>query len=360
MINLIDRYIIKTFFGFFIAGLVVFVAIFLAVDALSMSVKYPDVVASIWLKYYSFMVPEILYQMVSAACLMGTLFTLSSLNKSSELVALFASGHSLLRICMPIIASVFIISGITFAVGDQILPHFAQQKNFVYFYDIIKRPGSFSTVKTNRIWFRSHNSIYNISTINQKSKTAEGFTLYQFDDNWQLLQMITANKAKIKDKQWELKDGSITLFTEDSSFPLSKNFDKKTVVLEEVLEDIQFSANSTDILSVDDLKRYIQKNKLAGLDTTSFEVGYYAKFAFAFTGLVMTLLGIPFGISSSRSGGLMLNIGICLLLVFAYWTLYNTSLTLGYHGTLPPQLAAWGPNVLCSILALIQIQRQKK
>jgi lipopolysaccharide export system permease protein len=360
VINLIDRYISKTFFGFFIAGLIVFVAIFLAVDALSMSVKFPDVAGNIWLKYYSFMSPEILYQMIPSACLLGTLFTLSTLNKNSELVALFASGHSLLRVCAPILVSVLIISGVTFAVGDQILPRFTQQKNFVYFYDIIKRPGSYSTVKTNRIWFRSHNSIYNISTINQKSKTAEGFTLYQFDENWQLLQMITAGKAKIQNKQWELKDGTITLFTEDSSFPLSKNFEKKTVVLEEVLEDIQFSANSTDILSIDDLKKYIVKNKAAGLDTTSFEVGYYAKFAFAFTALVMTLLGIPFGISSSRSGGLMLNIGICLVLVFAYWTLYNTSLTLGYHGTMPPLFAAWGPNILSSALAFAQIRRQRK
>lgn len=360
MLSLLDRYILKSFLGYFLGGLVVFITIFLAVDVLSLTMRYPDAAASSLFNYYAFYLAEVIYQMVPVACLLGVLFTLSTLNRSSELLALFACGFSLKRICFPIFIAVAIISGLFFTAADQLLPRFVQLKNYTYYHEIKKRPGQYSTIKTDRIWYRSKNTIFNIKTINRPKATAEGLTLYQFSENWDLAQMITAARVELLGRQWKLLKGSITLFTEATSFPMTQDFDEKIISIDEEIGDIQSSFNSVDVLSFKDLKRYIQKNKEAGLDTVSLEVVYHDKFASLVAAFVMVLLGIPFSVSSNRSGGVMLNIGFCLLMVVIYWTLKNSSLTLGHHGSLPPVIAAWGPNVLMTMVGLALVTRIKK
>jgi lipopolysaccharide export system permease protein len=346
--------------GYFLGGLIVFITIFLAVDVLSLTMRYPDASATALLSYYTFYLAEIIYQMVPVACLLGVLFTLSTLNRSSELLALFACGFSLMRICFPIFIAVGVLSGAFFTAADQLLPRFVQLKNYTYYHEIKKRPGQYSTIKTDRIWYRSKNTIFNIKTINRQKATAEGLTLYQFSENWDLAQMITADRVELLGRQWKLLKGSITLFTEATSFPLTQDFDEKIISIDEEIGDIQSSFNSVDVLSFKDLKRYIQKNKEAGLDTVSLEVVYHDKFASLVAAFVMVLLGIPFSVSSNRSGGVMLNIGFCLLMVVIYWTLKNSSLTLGHHGNLPPVIAAWGPNVLMTMVGLALVTRIKK
>jgi lipopolysaccharide export system permease protein len=215
-------------------------------------------------------------------------------------------------------------------------------------------------VKTDRIWYRSKNTIFNIKTINRPKSTAEGLTLYQFSENWDLAQMITASRVELMGRQWKLLKGSITLFTAATSFPLTQDFDEKVIAIDEELGDIQSSFNSVDVLSLKDLKRYIQKNKEAGLDTVSLEVVYHDKFASLIAAFVMVLLGIPFSVNPNRSGGIMINIGFCLGMVVIYWTLKNSSLTLGHHGNLPPFLAAWGPNILMTLVGLGLVSRTKK
>lgn len=360
MLPLVDRYVLKSFLGFFFGGLVVFMTIFMAVDAMSLTVRFPDAASSSMLNYYLFYLPEIVYQMVPVACLLGVLFTLSTLNRSSELLAFFSCGLSLMRVCFPIFVAVAIISGLFFSAADQLLPRFVQLKNYTYYHEIKKRPGQYSTVKTDRIWYRSKNTIFNIKSINRQKAMAQGLTLYQFSENWDLAQMITASRVELLGRQWKLLKGSLTLFTEASSFPLTQDFDEKIIAIDEDLGDIQSSFSSVDVLSFKDLKRYIQKNKEAGLDTVSLEVVYQEKFAALLAGFVMVLLGIPFSVSSNRSGGIMLNIGFCLLTVVVYWTLKNSSLTLGHHGHLPPFLAAWGPNLLMTIIGLGLVARTKK
>ena len=137
-------------------------------------------------------------------------------------------------------------------------------------------------------------------------------------------------------------------------------FKTKKITMNEDSKDLTSSGQTSDMLSQNELSQFIAKNKEAGLDTIHYEVDYHAKYAFAFAGIVMCLLGIPFSVSRSRSGGTFLNIGICMGLVFAYWVLYSSSLTLGGHGYLPAILAAWIPSFLMGGLGLYFLKRLKR
>jgi lipopolysaccharide export system permease protein len=99
----IDRYVSGLFWFYFAGGLLVFITIFTAIDALSTMVTYKDAAPSALLAYYGYSMPEIIYRMSPMACLLGTVFTISTLNKTNELVALYSLGTSLLRITAPIL-----------------------------------------------------------------------------------------------------------------------------------------------------------------------------------------------------------------------------------------------------------------
>ena len=138
--NRIDYYTSKLFWGYFIGALLVFVTIFSAVDAMSMMVNYKGVETSALLRYYIYAFPDGLQKMLPVACLMATVLTLSTLNKANELVALHASGMSLLRISTPLLISVFVVSSIFYFVGDRMGPSMTRQKNYIFYNQIKKCP----------------------------------------------------------------------------------------------------------------------------------------------------------------------------------------------------------------------------
>lgn len=358
--QLIDRYILKLFSLFLAAGVLIFVTLYLTVDVMSFAMRYNDADTSSLMKYYSYHTPWIIYQLMPVACLMATLFTLSTLSRSNELTALFSMGLSLRRIVTPILITVLLVSATVFVVGDQVLPRLIQKRNYVEYVEIKKRPGLYSTVKTNKIWFRTENILFNIKTLSPETASAQGITLYYFDPSWQLTQLIAANRVEMRDNLWELKDGLVTLFAAESSFPLTRSFTSKTITMNEDLRDIQATSNSSDIMSLRELNRFIDRNKEAGLDTLRYEVDFHGKFGFAFAAFVMSLVGVPFSVGRQRSGGTFMNIGICLALAFLYWVFYSSGLTLGEHAVLPPIVAAWGPNLLTLSIALFLMRRLKR
>jgi lipopolysaccharide export system permease protein len=354
----IDRYLLGLFWTAFGASLLVFLTLFIATDAMTILVKYKEISAVIILKYYALYSPEVIYKMLPIACVVGTVMTISSLNKGSELVALFASGLSLFRISRVIFVSIIIVGIFSYYSSDRLMPVFSRQKNFIYYNEMEKTPSRFQTIKTNKIWYRSKNSIFNIKTLNADGNKAQGLSLYFFNDKWDLVQMLTADSVLLNGKQWILQHGSVTVFDKTSSFPLKDNFVEKTIVMTEDAQDLRSTGQTSDLLTQSELHRFINKNKEAGLDTIRYEVDFYSKFSFALAGFVMSLLALPFCVERGRGGGLMKNIGISIGLVVIYWILHNTSQTLGQHGSIAPILAAWLPNVSMLMLGVFRRRRR--
>lgn len=358
--TIIDRYLAKMFLFFFFAGLLVFVTLYMAIDALSFVVRNSDAEALSIIRYYAYLSPSLIYQLFPVAGLLATLMTLSQLSRNNELVALFSLGWSLVRISTPLIILVAFFSALNFLLGDQVVPALTQKKHYVEYVEIKKKPSLYSTVTTNKVWYRVQNIIFNIKTLNSEEGTAQGLTLYYFDQNWHLIQLITAQQMKIVDRKWHLMNGSVTLFAQESSFPLTQKFSEKDISMAEDLVDLKAAPNSSDLLTLRELGRFIDRNKEAGLETTRYEVDYHSRWGFAFAGLVMAMLGIPFTVGKARSGGMFSNLLTCFGLAFGYWILYSSSLALGQHGYIPPVISAWGPNLLGMALSVFLILRLKR
>jgi lipopolysaccharide export LptBFGC system permease protein LptF len=61
----------------------------------------------------------------------------------------------------------------------------------------------------------------------------------------------------------------------------------------------------------------------------------------------MTLLAVPFGVSTGRRGALY-GIGIGIGIALTYWVMSSVFIAVGSAGALSPFLAAWSPNIIFS------------
>lgn len=359
MFSIIDRYIAKQFVINLLGSLLVLVSLFVAVDFLS-NLTNVDVAGDVIVRYYKYSIPSIIYQMLPISCIIATIFTLTSLNKANELVALFASGMSLARISAPILICTSLFGAFSFVASDQLLPGFQKARDYILYVEIKKKPYLYATVKTNKIWYRSGNIIFYFQSLNSEKNRAQKGQFYYFDSEWNLVQAIKASSVLLDGAKWKLYNGALSLFPQEAGYPMNTSFKEKEIQINEELADIQTDTGSADKLSLSQLSKFIKKNKSAGLETTQFEVSYHSKFGYAFSCLVLVLLGIPFSVEKARSGGMASKIGICISLVFAFWAANSSFLTLARHGSLPPILGAWGANFILLGIAIYLLLKQKK
>ena len=98
-------------------------------------------------------------------------------------------------------------------------------------------------------------------------------------------------------------------------------------------------------MTVPELRRHIADLKASGFNWLPLAVELQRKIAFPFVTVVMTLLAVPFGVTTGRRGALY-GIGIGIVIALAYWIVSSVFVALGSAGLLPPFLAAWSANII--------------
>ncbi len=109
-----------------------------------------------------------------------------------------------------------------------------------------------------------------------------------------------------------------------------------------------------DRMTFAELKHYIEQMETSGYHVVPYQVQLQKKVAFPIVTVVMTLLAVPFAVTTGRSGALY-GIGVGISLAILYWTAQSVFGAMGAAGLFPPLLAAWAPNVLFGAAALYML-----
>lgn len=310
--------------------------------------------------YHLLNVPQIFVQMTPPAVLITTVLTLSGLNRTQELTALYSIGIGLRRIMMVLLSMVFMISCFTLVLQDRILPAMYRKRTTYHWREMRKRTDFYLDIKQNKIWYRSKNLIYNLRTFDRKSNTIHGMAVYSFDEDFNLKQVVDAERAAYTPAGWRLMNGTVTVFSNEDSFPMTSKFQEKELLIAETPRDFQEIEKEVDGLRLKELFTYIRKTKSTGMDTKGYEVKFHSRMSLSFIPIVMCILGVPFSIRNRREGGMAKDLGLCLGLTFFYWLFFSVGLSLGTNGALPPGLAAWLPSTIFAALAVALIARRSR
>jgi lipopolysaccharide export LptBFGC system permease protein LptF len=107
-------------------------------------------------------------------------------------------------------------------------------------------------------------------------------------------------------------------------------------------------------MTLGELRTYISQLRASGANVLPYLVELHRKIAFPLVTVVMTLIAVPFAITTGRRGA-MYGIGIGIVLAIVYFIVMSVFVALGQGGVLTPVLAAWAPNLMFSALAAYMI-----
>ncbi len=330
--------------------MIAMIALFLA-QSLFMDLYAHDFTTEQILIYHLMNIPLISVQMAPPAVLLATVLTLSGLARTQEIIACYAIGFGLKRLMALVLVFVCLVSALILLMEDRILPPVFKIRTTYYWRDMKKSRDFFLDFKRDKIWYRSKNMIYNLERFDTHAQIIHGMTIYTFDDDFNLVQVIGAERAEYTKKGWKLLNGTVTVFASDNPFPLAKSFVEKEILISESPKEFQEIEKEVDGLRFKELHDYIARMKNAGADTKGYEVKFQSRISTSLIPLVMCFLAVPFSVGRRREGGLAKDLSLCLAATFFYWLFYSVGLSLGTNGVLPPWAAAWLPSLIFLTIA---------
>jgi LPS export ABC transporter permease LptG/LPS export ABC transporter permease LptF len=341
--SLLDRYISRTYLR--IAGLsfLALLGLFYISTFLDKSDKVfkgeATIIDVLTLLVYS--TPKFVYFIIPIAALLSVLVTFGLLARSSELTVMKACGISLYRASLSVVVLSLVFSAVIFGMEQRLLAIANRQAEIVDSKIRGRTPRVFDAV--NRQWVVGRTgAIYHYSYFDPQRKELARLAIYEpREDNLGLVSATLADRAQYEGR-WVGHQVRVGQFA--AGAPQWTTFAERQLPLEppDYFESEQPVA---EMMTVAELRRYVDELSASGLNVVHLAVELQHKLAFPFVTLVMTLLAIPFGVSTGRRGALYA-IGLGIILALSYWIVTSLFVALGKSGLLAPVLAAWTPNII--------------
>lgn len=346
--KIVDRYLRSCHLRLISLSLGAFVAIFLVIDFLEKIGKFSRGGATLTQMgtFFACRLPEVLVQVIPLAVLMGTILSIGALSRQSEITAMRSGGMSLLRIGRPLLMVGAAISIGTFAMEEFLVPPASGKAR--YLEEVVigkKNPNTF--FRQDNIWYRDRQAILQARLFEPATRSLRGVTLWRLGDDLQPQTRLDADRALFTDRGWEFRKVSERQVAGGTA-AAPRHLDTMLVPLSLKMDDLKVVGKHAENMGYFALRRYCAKLEQGGYETTAYRAVLQSKLALPCTSLVMVFLGIPFALKSNRSSGIAVGVGISLGIGFSYYILSAILISFGQAGTLPPLLAAWAANVLCT------------
>ncbi len=291
--------------------------------------------------------PSLIYLMAPMAVLLGVLITFGLLDKSSELVAMKASGFSIYRATLPIIALSAVFAAGLFVFDQLYIPHTNREQEILR--NEIKGKPAQTYLQADRKWiFGESNEIYYYRFFDPESNAFGGISIFEFDPNtFQLTRRIYADRAHWEERlhKWVFEQGWVRTL-HGSSIQDYRTFEVAT--FNEIHEDPSYfkkEVKQSSEMNYEELRRYIDDLQQSGFDTVRLKVQLQKKIAFPVIALVMAVLAIPFS-ASGRRGGALVGVAVAIGIAVVYWMTSGLFEAMGNANQLPALLAAWAPDFI--------------
>src|SRR5262249_48053636 len=105
-----------------------------------------------------------------------------------------------------------------------------------------------------------------------------------------------------------------------------------------------------DLMTFRELYDYTKRLDASGLNIAEQRVDLYGRLSYPLVTFVMTLIGIPFALTTGRRGALY-GIGLALVLAVSYWLVTAIFVASGKAMLMPAVLAAAAPTILFAAFA---------
>ncbi|HZM85610.1 MAG TPA: LptF/LptG family permease [Blastocatellia bacterium] len=348
--QLLDRLVLSDLMRFFLfilggfSALILIITLFQLLDYITRNNIDWAIVAN----YLLFLLPWIVNSVAPMAALVAVMITFGILHKTSQVVALKASGQSIFRLAAPALLASLLLSAFVFVNQDYILPFTnRRQNNLRYLIRKGQEPPQTFYQTTNKWIFGTESRIFNYAYFTPTNNTFARLNVLDLSrEPFGIKRRLYARRAwwDSTSQEWVLEKGWERLFEGDRPTGF-ESFDQRRVALAEHPEYFKKESVGSSSMTLAELRRAINDLSRSGFDVLDLRIALQSKIAFPLTCLVMVMVGLPFSFSVGKRGALY-GVAIGMAIGLAYWGLTGVFEQMGRYEVLPPMLAAWGPNLL--------------
>lgn len=362
--KLLDKYIFLEWFKSFlltlsaIAGVIVIGNMFDDLpDLLEQKASILDI-----FNLYIYLIPSFFPIIIPISLLVSLLFFLGNLRRSNEIVAMQASGLSLLQITRTLWMAGLALTLLLVIFNSSIIPlsiertkkienklrvSKAEQEDSIDNVGLSSKLVFDNTAK-GRLWY--------IHRFNELTHHAFGINIYIRDQNGIEVSRVMAGEAYFdqEQKHWTLKDGREILFNPQEGEP------KQSIIFDEKIFP-DFTESPEIMVSLSKKPRHLSLFQLRGIlrelnyeanpNVASYAVKYQSLLANPLSCLIIVAIAIPFAAFGVRTNP-MVGVSKAIILFFAYYVIANIGGILGGQLVLSAWLGAWLPNFAMIVFAL--------
>jgi LPS export ABC transporter permease LptG/LPS export ABC transporter permease LptF len=363
--ELVDTYVLSSFLFYFFLLLLTFVAIFhvftffsLLSDIFKNHPPMSDV-----LSYHVFLTPRLIYEMTPLAVLAAVLVCFGVLTKHNEVTAFKACGISLYRLSVPVLVAGLLLSGGLFLFDHTLVPEWDRRQDALRNKIKGKAPATYLRPDRKWVYVREHERVYFYKYFDPRETAMMGVNVYEIDPvTFHLKRHISAQRARWeaplnawvfeKGRSWEMVGVNVT--RSDYFMDGTRTFPE----LEETPEYFVHEVKQSRQMNFQELQKYIVELQRSGFDTIPLQVQLQKKFSVPLFALIMAMVSIPFAFLTGNRGA-MAGVGLSLGIAIAYFSLQQLFEQVGNLDQLPPQVAAWSPDVVFSLAGLYFLARMR-
>lgn len=348
MIKTIDRYVFQELIEPFLFGLGAFTAILsssMVLFELVRAVVLRGMPVQVALQIYLYRLPGIVVYIFPMATLLAALLAFSRLSHDSEIIAFKASGISLFRLIIPVLALGLMVSLVNLTFSEIVVPESNKAAgNLLIETSTQQQPKFQKNVFVPELERGALKRIFYAETM--KGQTMYGVIVQEFAEG-KLSQIINAEEAawQKEKNQWLFKNGTIYLLAETGEYKHLIKFKEQYVTIKYTPADFYIGDRNPDEMNIGQLRDFIALKEKMGVEVTDFKIQLNMKMAIPFASLVFALLGAPLGLSPRRTSG-SVGLGISIIVIFFYYITTFLSMAVGELKAIPPGVAAWLPNIV--------------
>lgn len=318
------------------------------------------------LLYVGLLIPNHLYELLPISVLIGTIFVMARLAKSSEYTILRTSGLDPWRALKLLLSLGAVFVAISFLIGDYLAPLSEKAAQLLK-----ARYQGTVTIGQTGAWLKekqAYNSyVANVKAISPKNEMV-GIQIFEFDNKGLVVSKTQAASGTFsEDDSWVLKNVSRVEFSlptsSDTAAVPAGSATKTAGVNRSVLGSYRWPTEITqEMVSVAllkpermgtiDLFNYIRHLDANGQTAQRYEIEFWKKVFYPLSCLVMVILALPFAYLHFRSGGIAGYVFMGVMIGISFFLLNNV---FGYIGNLQnwqPWFAAAAPGLLYMTISL--------
>ena len=351
--QILDDYILRQFLeylGLVLSTFVVLTLVFTFFELLADIIRNRVPLVTVG-EYLLNVIPSILYLMTPLSVLIAVLVTFGLLQKSNELTAMKATGISLYRLIVPVIAISATLSLTLFLFDQLYLPH-ANKRQDALRNEIKGKPPQTYLNPQHKWIFGAHHEIYYYEFFDGERNQFANLSVFAVDPKaFALTERTFASRVFWNEslQKWVFEQGW-TRHLDREQVKDYRTFDVTTFAdVDEPPNYFKKEVKQSSEMNFDELKAYIRELEQGGFDVVRLKVQLYKKLSFPLITFVMSILAVPFAVSAGRQGALR-GVATAIGIAVVYWITSGLFEAMGNVNQLPAALAAWSPDVIFALV----------